>query len=126
MANQGFTPGGQPGYEFSKSENATIGHLTTWLKALVGVMGLTGLVHLAQGNILSVPIDIALAVLLFGAAESFGKIVTTQGNDVGHLMQALDKFSNVLLIRSILAVLLFVLAIGGALLAMSMIMALKR
>jgi NADH:ubiquinone oxidoreductase subunit 6 (subunit J) len=125
---QGYRePGpGQPGasYEFNDQQNGIIKECSTWL--IVVAVGMfidaAGKMMGAQRSIVGAIITIVVGVLMVMSATSFKKVVDTQGNDVAHLMEALDKFGNVMLVRSILAILAFVgilliAVIGGAVLA---------
>ena len=49
--------------------------------------------------------QIAVGVLLITTSSAFKKVVETEGNDVEHLMSALNTFSTALTIRCVAAIL---------------------
>lgn len=112
------------GYEFNQNENVVINRLAGRLTAagvmqiIFGAISLIGnfVVNIGSG-VIGIPTSIALIVigaLFIGAAGSFRQITRTQGNDLAHLMGALDKLSSAALIQIIafiVAVVLFVLTV---------------
>jgi hypothetical protein len=103
-----------PEYEFGPHENAVVWTLAARMRrvgvmqiiaAVLQVVGYTvGFILLSQQHrvlTLGTELPIALAFLvggflLLGSASAFRRIVTTQGNDVSHLMSAFDKLSVVM------------------------------
>jgi len=117
----GAPPGA--GYEFSATENETIGKVALWTKVLAGALAVQALFSLYNGNHLGVVIEAIVIVSLFQGAQAFDAVVNSQGNDVMHLMEALDKVATVFAIRIALfllgmviaaCALIAVMAVGGA------------
>lgn len=61
-------------------------------------------------------VGIVVGIMFLGVGSSLGSVTTTQGNDIGHLMQGMEKLSNAFLIQVIatlvgvgLAILIFIL-----------------
>ena len=96
----GFAPPPmRPQYEFSGEQNTTLETVGRWAKALGILMFVQAGFAVFGSNHLGALVDIGLGLLLFGGGTSLGAVVTTQGNDVQHLMQALDKLSTLFAIR---------------------------
>lgn len=108
-APMGAPPGA--GYEFSATENETIGKVALWAKVLAGALAVQALFSLYNGNYLGVIIEVIVIVSLFQAGQAFDSVVNSQGNDVMHLMEALDKVSTVFAIRIGLFVFAMVIAL---------------
>lgn len=127
-AMMGMTP--QYGnYEFNDYENSIIektadraklwGIISTTIGALqvVGSCGMfasPGLATYLPAGIVA----IVVGVTFMGAGNSLKAVVTTQGNDLMHLMQAMQKMSSAFIIEIICAIVGFVLAVIGILLVM--------
>ena len=90
---------GAPQYEFTAEQNTTLAGVARWAKALAIILFVQGGAAFFSGNWFGALIDLALGILLWGGATSLAAVVDTQGNDVRHLMQALDKLSTVFAIR---------------------------
>jgi hypothetical protein len=98
-------------YEFGDRENATVNRLAGRLTAagiaqiVFGALSLLGnFISGIIGGIVGIPGAIALVVigaLFVSAAGSFKQISRTQGNDMGHLMSAMDKLSSAALVQII-------------------------
>jgi hypothetical protein len=106
-------PMGAPGssYEFSEAENQTVNKLSSRLM-IAGIMQIVfGVLYLfgnfamsLSAGLLGVPGSIAMIIigaLFASAAASFGQISKTQGNDMGHLMQAMGKLTTASLVQII-------------------------
>lgn len=102
-----------PSYEFNEGENAIIKSCATWAMILGVIQILEGASKLFGKNssTLALIVHVAMGALLIVASQSLGKVVTTQGQDVPHLMKALDNFGQVLLIRIVLLVLTLVITV---------------
>jgi hypothetical protein len=102
--------GASASYEFAADENEVILRTSRAL-AVLGILTLAGAVAAAFARSWAV---MALAVLsgalIVVSAKAFGKIVSTKGDDVAHLMAALRSIGAVLFART----LLFVLAVAAA------------
>lgn len=99
-----YQPPAPQGYEFSASENATLNSAATWTLILGCMLILEGLSKLAakDPSILSLIINVVMGGLLILASQSLKKVTTSEGQDVQHLMKALESFDQMLLIRVIL------------------------
>ncbi len=101
--------GGGGAYEFTPDQDQKIAKLGTMLT----VSGILQIVWgLGQGAtswifglgqwLYNAPISLALiiiGIMLFLAGSSFKKIKTTQGNDIGHLMDALNKLNTATIVQ---------------------------
>jgi hypothetical protein len=118
-APQGY--GAQPygggyggGYEFDHQQNATIGQAAFWARLLGIFLIITGAVALLNCNVISFALDLAVGIAFIGGATAFNAVVNTQGNDVMHLMTALQKLGNAFKIRVIVTlVAVGLLAVGA-------------
>lgn len=118
-------PGSGAGfYEFNDTENQKVNKLAGRLmtagimQIIFGAVSLIGNWFLGVTNgVLGIPGAIAMIIigaLFASAASSFKNISNTQGNDMGHLMAAMDKLamaSLVQIVGYILAAALFVIGI---------------
>ena len=105
-------------YEFSPVENQTISKTAKWAKVLGIILFVEAGVNLLDfdlSNLVSSVISIAIGLAFYRASESLNAVVNIQGNDVGFMMQAMDKLSTAFQIRIVLAILAIVF-IGLALL----------
>ena len=93
-----------PGYEFTEAENKTLNAAATWAMILGVIEILEGAAQLFGKNSsrLNLIVHVGMGIMLIVASQALKKVTTTQGQDIPHLMKALDNFSNVLLIRIIL------------------------
>ena len=91
----------QHGYEFDARENQAMSGAATWTMVLGVIYLLEAASGFLSGNILSVALDAVFGVLMIMASQAFKQIVTTQGQDVTHLMRALDKLTTLLRIRTV-------------------------
>ncbi|MGI9519326.1 MAG: hypothetical protein ACR2NP_19905 [Pirellulaceae bacterium] len=130
------TPSPRAGYEFDAQQNQTIGELAGAMKwvavplilvgAMYAVLAVIQLITAFQNWELLFPaLMIALAAVLYlvlgfwtkQSSEAFSAVVATSGNDIGHLMTALDnlrkKYSLLSLIVKIYVVLLIIGLIVG-------------
>ena len=108
-------------YEFNDTENAIIdktasraklwGIISTTIGALqvVASCGAVASPGLATYFITGV-IAIIVGVTFMGVGNSLKSVVNTQGSDLVHMMQALDKMSGAFLVQIVCAVIGFVLA----------------
>ena len=106
-------PGGH--YEFSARENQTIEKVALWTKVLAIVLFVEALLSLVQVNILGALVNAGMGVLFLQSGQALSKVVTSQGSDLLHMMNALKNLSLVFLIRII------VMAIVGVLLLCALI-----
>ncbi len=120
-------------YEFNAEQSAVIGGLGRSMR-IVGVMALgwaaVGIVMMCltawKSGTLLFDLNPVLALFIglwaLSSGTSFVKVASTQGNDIGHLMDALAKLRNIFSLIAILiiaamvivlAVLIFVLVAGA-------------
>lgn len=112
---QGSAP--RRGYEFSSSENARIGRAATWAKGVAIILFVQAALALIGFNLISVAIDVAIGLSFWGGAKKLQEVVQTRGNDVTHMMHALDKLSMAFLIRIILVGIVMGFALIGGIVA---------
>lgn len=120
-------PGTSPGgYEFSPAEDAVISDTAKWVGifawfAIVGglLMALVGLVTIPAGlvNVVIGAVYLVIGIWFRGAAKSLSLVVTTAGNDVAHLMEALGNLKSAFMAMVILVAVGFALGILVAVLA---------
>jgi hypothetical protein len=116
-------------YEFNEYENSVIdkcasraklwGIISTTVGALQ-VLGSCGM-FASPGLATYLPagvIAIVVGVTFMGAGNSLKSIVTSQGQDMMHLGQAMQKLSSAFMIQIVCAIIMFVLAVVGVLLLM--------
>lgn len=103
-AQPGHNPGygGGSAYEFRESENEVLAKAANAAKFLGIVFFVQAAFALINFNIIGLAIDIALGVSFFQGGKSLQAVVETQGNDIPHLMEGLEKLSSALLIRLVL------------------------
>ena len=117
--------GGGGGYEFDQFQNQVIAQAAFWARLLGIFLIITGAVALLNCNVISFALDLAVGLAFLGGATAFNAVVNTQGNDIMHLMTALDKIGRAFKIRvivtfiavglmALLMVLMVVLMIGSA------------
>ncbi len=103
------------GYEFGEAENKVVTAAATWTLVLGIITILTAVSNLfgENSNFLNAALNGVIGAFMIGSSAAFRKVVNTQGNDVAHLMEALDKFSTVLIIRIVLLILVGVILMIG-------------
>lgn len=141
MQNQPYSPGGNlstGNYEFTDEENEKISvtgaRATMWgyVSIVTGVLALVGLIvsllfkaelvaHGLEPSYVTVfvvslvPIvltHLVIAMLYVGAGKSLQAVVHTQGNDIEHLMQSLDKLGTAFLVEFAIGMLAVVVSAG--------------
>lgn len=125
MMGGGMTPQyGQ--YEFNDYENSIIdksaGRMKLWgiISTVIGALQLIGSCGMFVDakyatNLPAGIVAIVVGVTFIGAGNSLKQVVTTQGNDLMHMMQALQKMGTAFLIEAICAIVGFVLTIVAVL-----------
>ncbi len=109
-------------YEFNEYENSIIdkaaGRMKLWgtISTVIGALQLLGSCGMFVDakyatNLPSGIVAIVVGITFLGAGNSLKSVVTTQGNDLMHMMQALQKMGTAFLIEAICAVVGFVLLI---------------
>jgi len=120
----GAMPGAYGNYEFNDMENQVIdkaaGRAKLWgiISTTIGglqVLGSCG--SLAQPSLATwLPtgiVAIIVGVTFIGVGNSLKSVVQTQGNDLMHMMQALQKMSTAFTVEIVCAIIGFVLAVLG-------------
>lgn len=132
-------PGGPPGgfapapsygnYEFNEYENSVIDKTASRVKlwGIVSIVigafqilsscGMFARADLATNLPVGI-VGIVVGVTFLGAGNALKAVVQTQGNDLMHMMQALEKMSSAFMIQMICLVVAFVLAAIIAVIAM--------
>jgi hypothetical protein len=109
-------------YEFNEYENSVIekaaGRMKLWaiISTVVGAIQLVGSCGMFVDpkfatNLPTGIVAIVVGITFVGAGNSLKSVVTTQGNDLMHMMQALQKMGTAFLIQAICAIVSFVLVI---------------
>ena len=86
-------------YEFSKTENSTIARAAKWAKALAIMFFITTAVQAVNLNILGIVVDLAIGISFWKGASFLDKVVTTEGDDVPNMLDALDQLQTAFMIR---------------------------
>lgn len=99
------------GYEFSTVENETIGKAATWIgfwswvAIIVGlVSGIGSVVSFDPGGIIMGVVYVVVGFYYRSAAASMRSVVETTGDDVAHLMTALDKLASAFKVMGVLVI----------------------
>jgi hypothetical protein len=97
--------GRRPQHEFTAEENEILAELALWS----GILGTLKLVQAVIGilgkNLIGGAIELAVGLSLLGGRKALRAAVDTSGNDVDHLMVAVDKLATVFQLRLILSLL---------------------
>ncbi len=116
-------------YEFNEYENSVIDKAASRMK-LWGIIStvIGGLQVVGSCGMFASPslatylpagiVAIVVGVTFLGAGNSLKSVVTTEGNDLAHMMQALQKMSTAFMIEIVCAIVGFVLAVIGLVLVM--------
>jgi hypothetical protein len=120
-------------YEFSASENATISgtarwiRIFSWFSIVAGVlMAISGIFTMPVGivNLVVGALYLVIGMWFRGAAESLSSVVHTAGNDITHLMTAMDKlgsaFRAIVMITAVALTLMLLASIFAAVTAVAM------
>ena len=106
------------GYEFSPLENETIAKAAKWIGfwswvAIVGgaLIGVASAVSFDLAGLIMAVVYVIIGLYYRGAATSMKSVVETAGNDIAHLMTALDKLASAFKIMGILFIIGIVLAV---------------
>jgi hypothetical protein len=113
-------------YEFNDYENSVIDKTASRMKLWGIISTVIGGLQIVEScgmfwsaqyatNLPIGIVAIVVGVTFIGAGNSLKAVVTTQGNDLMHMMQAMQKMSSAFIIEIICAIVGFVLAIIGAL-----------
>lgn len=109
-------------HEFGPAENAVIGNAAkwigywSWIAIISGVISALGAFVSEDpiGSVIMGAIYVIIGAYFRGAAASMDEVVSTAGNDVAHLMTALDKLSSAF---KVMVLLVFIGVVLGLLVA---------
>jgi hypothetical protein len=130
----GPTGGGYGHYEFNDTENAVVDKTASRAK-LWGIISITlGVLQLGSScgalaspmmatNLPAGIVGIVVGISFLGVGNSLKAVVQTQGNDVAHMMQALEKMGGAFLVQIICAIAGFVLTVIAMLIVAFVFMA---
>lgn len=106
-------------YEFSPHENKIVADLAFWSGGLGVVKLVHGALSLVVANIFGFLLHLAVGLLMLYANRSLAKVVTTEGNDIDHLLKSVDHLATVFQIRLILTLMVTILVGIVAVVALS-------
>ena len=112
-------------YEFGHYENNVLAAVAKWMTITAVVNGLGALTRLSGDGALGTVLTLVVSALLLMGASAFRRVVSTEGNDVTHLMEALDRLTTVLTLRSVARLVGFALAAVLATMALLAFVALE-
>jgi len=111
-------------YEFNDTENAIIdkaasraklwGIISTVIGGLQCVMSCFAFASpLLATNFITGVVAIVVGIVFMGVGNSLKQVVQTQGNDLMHMMQALDKMGSAFMVQIVCAIVGFALLVVG-------------
>jgi|GEM_PF-2181741 len=101
-------PGPPPAYEFSKTENATIGRAAKWGKALALMFFARTALEVFNLDIIGIVVDLAVGITFWKGAALLEAVVQTEDEDVPKMIGALEQLHTAFTIR------ILITAIGAA------------
>lgn len=120
----GAQGGARGSYEFNETENAIIdkaasraklwGIISIVIGALQCISSCGAVIPNNLGLATNLPagiVAIVVGITFMGVGNSLKMVVQTQGNDLAHMMQALDKMSGAFMVQIVCAILGFVLTL---------------
>lgn len=119
---QGFGQAGFGGppiseYEFSQVEEQTVGRAATWAKAVAILFFIQAAFSLISFNVIAIAVDVAIGLAIWKGAKALSAVVDTQGNDIGHMMEAMSQLSTAFTIRLVIVGIVLALCVLGGLIA---------
>ena len=96
-------------YEFNQRENKIINDLAFWSGGLGIVKLVHGALSLFVANLFGFLLHLAVGLLMLQANRSLRKVVTTEGNDIDHLLKSVEQLATVFQIRLILTLVVTIL-----------------
>ncbi len=118
------------GYEFTEEQNRVIASLASsmgWMSAILVIVGVVqlavGIVQVARGGVAVIVQAVVLLIvgwLTHRASKEFREITTSEGNDLGHLMDALEALRKLYRIQVILILAAVVMVFLGIIIGMSL------
>ncbi len=102
------------GYEFTVPQNAIIQKTATYAKVW-GIFSIVlGAMQILVALFLPGIVSIVIGTVFIGVAGSLKAVVVTEGNDIDHMMAALQKLGNAFLIQVVATVAAVVVGIMAA------------
>ncbi len=102
------------GYEFTVSQNVIIQKTATYAK-LWGIISIfVGAIQILVAQLPAGIVSIIIGMVFIGVAGSLKAVVVTEGNDIDHMMAALQKLGNAFLIQVIVTVIAVIVGIFAA------------
>lgn len=119
---------GSGGYEFSAAENQVLGKTAFWVTWWAWIAIIGGLITAVSG-IFTMPggivslvgggISLLLGMYFRDSAKAMRNVVETAGNDITHLMMAMEKLGSAFKVYVIMFIIGMVLFIGAMILVVS-------
>jgi len=109
-------------YEFTSDQNQTISKLSLYMRiisVLIIFVSVVNVIGFDIGSLLSSGLFFMIGLCTWRAADSFNRIVTTEGFDIGHLMEGMENLRNIYLVQVILSGIVLIFMIIVAALALS-------
>jgi hypothetical protein len=102
------------GYEFTVPQNAIIQKTATYAR-LWGIISIfVGAIQILAAQLLPGIVSIVIGMVFIGVAGSLKAVVVTEGNDIDHMMAAVQKLGNAFLIQVIVTVAAVIVGILAA------------
>ncbi len=102
------------GYEFTVPQNVIIQKTATYAK-LWGIISIfVGAIQILVAQLPAGIVSIVIGMVFIGVAGSLKAVVVTEGNDIDHMMAALQKLGNAFLIQVIVTVTAVIVGIFAA------------
>ena len=95
--------GGMPQYEFSPLENQTIANAAKWTKFLSIILFVQAAFQLLNQQWFNALFPAGMGYLFLTGSQAFESVVNSAGNDMNHMMTAINKITTVFTIRVVLA-----------------------
>lgn len=111
-------PYGGSGYEFGEAENRIISAAALWARILGVVFIVIGTIGLLNCSIIDFILKLVVGIFMITGGNSLAAVVNTQGNDIAHMTQAIQKLGTAFKIRVIATIVGLVIILGLFTLAM--------
>ncbi len=111
-------PYGGSGYEFNDTENKIISAAALWARILGIVLIVIGTIGLINCSIIDFVLKLLVGIFMILGGNSLAQVVNTQGMDIPHMTQAIQKLGTAFKIRVISTIVMLVIILGIFALAM--------
>ncbi len=102
------------GYEFTDPQNAIIQKTATYAR-LWGIISIfVGAIQILAAQLLAGIVSIVIGMVFIGVAGSLKAVVVTEGNDIDHMMTAVQKLGTAFMIQVIVTAAAFAVGVLGA------------